>query len=316
MSTLLPSGIVAFMMTDVESSTELWHREGSAMDDALASLDEQLQMTVRDLSGVVIKSRGEGDSHFAAFSRASDAVEAAVALQRSRDGVTWPKVRIAVHAGEAEPNDGDYLGALVNHTARLRGSAHGGQVVCSRVVADVARVDGVQMRSLGTHRLRDVPTPVEIFQAVAPGLRTDFPPLATVDATASVVMAIAVVDRIGSTKEMGGEGFHLSDWQTHLYRTFRAEADAHDGRFTRLLGDGCLVAFEDPRTAIAFAESLCGEPSLHVRAAVTAGVVEVIEGELTGRPLFEAFTNVKRASQGEVWLSPLVRDLVGEPSPN
>ena len=37
--------------------------------------------------------------------------------------------------------------------------------------------------NLGSRRLRDIPNSVRVFQLQAPGLRTDFPPLRTLDAS-------------------------------------------------------------------------------------------------------------------------------------
>ena len=65
----------------------------------------------------MVKARGEGDSHFAVFSEASGALAAAAALQRRTD--TRLSVRAAVIIGEAQPHDGDYLGPVVNHGARI-----------------------------------------------------------------------------------------------------------------------------------------------------------------------------------------------------
>lgn len=307
----LPHGTVTFLMTDVESSTELWHRHGARMDDALVSLDRDIRDAVALHGGVVIKARGEGDSHFAAFHQATGAIGAAIDLQRGRAEVAWPRVRIALHTGEIEPRDVDYLGELVNRTARLRGAAHGGQIICSRVVAELAaELDKVDLRSLGTHRVRDIPTPVELFQICSPGLPAEFPPLVTAGTTASTVMTVVVADRVGSSKIARDPDAKLVDWQGPLLRALRTEANANHGRFLKLLGDGCFVAFEDPRAAIAFTDAICGDPSLHVRAAISAGVVEVIEGELSGAPLFEVARQVKSLEAGSVWVAPVVEALV------
>ncbi len=308
----LPRGTVTFLMTDVEGSTNLWHQFGPAMDRELSRLDDDVHRLVAHHEGVVIKSRGEGDSHFAVFDRASPAIYAAVELQRARADLSWPRVRAALHTGEAEPCGGDYRGALVNRTARLRSAAHGGQIVCSRLVADLAEgIESVELRSLGTHRIRDVVAPTELFQVCAAGIPADFPPLATVDATASTVMTVVIADRVGSSRDAQLEGRPPADWQGPLFRALRSAANERDGRFLKLLGDGCLVAFEDPRAALSFAKAVCEEQTLGVRAAVAAGVVEVLEGELTGPPVWEAAQRVKLVESGTVWVAPVVHALTG-----
>ena len=152
----LPFGTVTFLLTDVEASTASWDADADATDAQLRSLDEALRLCVSRNDGRLIKSRGEGDSGFAVFHRASDAVLAAVDLQRHL-GDNALRVRAAVHTGEARLRDGDYYGLTPNRAARLRNLAHGGQIVVSRVSADLAEAelpDDVYARPT-----RDVPRP-------------------------------------------------------------------------------------------------------------------------------------------------------------
>src|SRR4029079_8545615 len=122
--------------------------------------------------GVHIRPRGEGDSRFAVFATAPDALSAALAMQRAFVGELWPpprpiKVRIGVHTGQAELRDGDYYGSAVNRCARIRGIGHGGQTLLSEATAALARdqlPDGVGLHDLGEHRLKDLTRPEHVFQ--------------------------------------------------------------------------------------------------------------------------------------------------------
>src|SRR5262245_12742620 len=61
---------------------------------------------------------------------------------------------------------------------RLANAAHGGQVLLSSATAELVRealADGVGLRDLGEHRLKDLRRPERIFQLVAPGMAEDFP---------------------------------------------------------------------------------------------------------------------------------------------
>jgi class 3 adenylate cyclase len=114
------------------------------MGAALARHDALIERLVAEHDGQVVRPRGEGDSHFAVFARASDALAAACAAQIALVAEHWPlteplRVRMAVHTGEADLRLGDYYGPAVNHCARLRAVAHGGQVVVSAVTADLVR---------------------------------------------------------------------------------------------------------------------------------------------------------------------------------
>ncbi|HEU4603909.1 MAG TPA: adenylate/guanylate cyclase domain-containing protein, partial [Steroidobacteraceae bacterium] len=120
--------IVVLMLTDVESSTRLWQHHAEHMPAALAQLDQSVLESVAAHHGTLEPERGEGDSHFASFRLASDAVRAAVDLQRrlletAQPGGIQLRVRIALHAGEVQHSGADYAGVAVNRAARLRSTA-------------------------------------------------------------------------------------------------------------------------------------------------------------------------------------------------
>jgi predicted ATPase len=81
--------------------------------------------------------------------------------------------------GEAELRDGDYFGTVLNRAARVMAAGHGGQILLADSTAGL--LSGVDLIDLGPRRLRDLPTPVGVFQVQAEGLPEDFPPLRTLD---------------------------------------------------------------------------------------------------------------------------------------
>jgi len=155
------------------------------MRTALARHDHLIEQAVAQHAGQVVRPRGEGDSRFCVFARATDAVAAAAAIQHALQTEPWPtparlKVRIALHTGEADLRDGDYYGSAVNRCARLRAIAHGGQTLLSQATADLARAgphDGLGLRDMGEQRLSDLIAPEHVFQLRHPTLQDDFPPL-------------------------------------------------------------------------------------------------------------------------------------------
>ena len=157
----LPSGVVTFLLTDVVGSTQLWDRHPAEMADALAMHDEIIRNAVATHDGRVLKARGEGDSTFAVFARATEALEAALAGQRSLGKQAWPprvelSVRMAIHTGEALGRDGDYYGGAVNRAARLRALAEGGEILASRATADLVAdhlPTGVSLVEVGQREL-------------------------------------------------------------------------------------------------------------------------------------------------------------------
>jgi predicted ATPase/class 3 adenylate cyclase/DNA-binding CsgD family transcriptional regulator len=181
---------VTFLLTDVEGSTALWEEAPEAMRSALARHDLLFEAAIAQHDGLHIRPRGEGDSRFAVFARAPDAVAAALAIQRAFAGESWStprpvRVRIGLHSGEAQLREGDYYGSAVNRCARLRGIGHGQQILLSEATAALARddlPDGAGLADLGLHRLRDLARPERIFQLLAPDLPSDFRPLVSLDA--------------------------------------------------------------------------------------------------------------------------------------
>jgi len=186
--TELPTGTVTFLFTDIEGSTPLWDSHPAAMSVALARHDEILRSAVDGRSGYVFSTGGDGLA--AVFSRADDAVGAAVAAQRDFGVEAWPeeiglRVRMGVHTGEVEERDGDYFGPPVNRAARLMGSCSGGQLVVSAVTAGLLEgADDINLVDLGSVRLKGLVDPVHVFGVSADGFGWVDRPLVSVQATA------------------------------------------------------------------------------------------------------------------------------------
>ena len=170
-----PSGVVTFLFTDVEGSTRRWEADANAMRAALAAHDEVLRSAIEAHGGWLFKHTGDGVC--AAFASPTGAVDAAVAAQRA---LGLP-VRMGIATGEAELREGDYFGAVLNRAARVMAAGHGGQILLADSTASL--LSGVDLLDLGPRRLRDLPTPVGVFQVQADGLRTEFPPLRALDAS-------------------------------------------------------------------------------------------------------------------------------------
>src|ERR1700716_3830725 len=103
----LPTGVVTFLLTDIEGSTRRWEREPEAMREGLHRHDAMVRECVQRLHGHVVKSKGEGDSVFIVFRHVRDAVKAAIVLQCALSAEQWPtstplRVRMAIHTGEVE----------------------------------------------------------------------------------------------------------------------------------------------------------------------------------------------------------------------
>jgi predicted ATPase/class 3 adenylate cyclase len=175
MTAAAPSGVVTFLFTDVEGSTRRWEADADEMRIALAAHDEVLRGAIEGHGGWLFKHTGDGVC--AAFASPRSAVDAAIDAQRE---LQLP-VRMGIATGEAELRGGDYFGAVLNRAARVMAAGHGGQVLVAESTAGL--LTGVDLLDLGPRRLRDLPTPVQVFQVRAEGLRTEFPALRALDAS-------------------------------------------------------------------------------------------------------------------------------------
>jgi len=183
----IPSGTVTFLFTDLEGSTKLWEQYPEAMQSGIARLEALSRHAIESHRGYVVKAMGDG--FMASFADAQDAVRAAIVLQLNAQSESWVglpalRIRAAIHTGVVEERAGDYYGSPVNRTARLMGVGYGGQILLSETAYDLVRdsvVGDIVFRDLGQHRLRDMVRPERIFQANAPDLLSDFPPLKTLD---------------------------------------------------------------------------------------------------------------------------------------
>ncbi len=184
----LPTGTVTFLFTDIEGSTTLLQRLG---DRRYAEVLADHQRLLRD---AFAKGNGQeidtqGDAFLVAFSRARDAVATAVAAQQSLTKHIWPdgasvQVRMGLHTGEPISNTDRYIGLDVHRAARIGTAGHGGQILLSDAVSGLAARDlpqGVSLRDLGVHRLKDLREPEHLFQVVHPHLPADFPHLRSLD---------------------------------------------------------------------------------------------------------------------------------------
>jgi Adenylate and Guanylate cyclase catalytic domain len=166
--------VVKFLFTDVEGSTRRWEADAEGMRAALAAHDEVLRTAIEAHGGWLFKHTGDGVC--AAFASPRRAVDAAVAAQR----VLELPVRMGIATGEAELRGADYFGAVLNRAARVMAAGHGGQILLTESTAGL--LSGIDLVDLGPRRLRDLPTPVQVFQVQGDDLRTDFPPLRALDA--------------------------------------------------------------------------------------------------------------------------------------
>jgi DNA-binding NarL/FixJ family response regulator/class 3 adenylate cyclase len=187
----LPTGEVTFLFTDVEDSTGLLQRLGDDYRTAMAAHRQLVRDAMKESGGQEVDARA--DEFCIVFTDPGQAVQAAISSQRSHAEHSWPgdaplKVRMGLHTGEPALEEGDYVGLDLHRAARICSVGHGGQVLLSEATRDRV-ADGLEaeLRDLGEHPLKGIEGRERIFQLVAPGLPTEFPPLRFADAQAEPV---------------------------------------------------------------------------------------------------------------------------------
>ncbi len=202
-----PTGTITFLFTDIEGSTKKWERHPDAMRRMLGRHDALLRAAFETQGGLVFKT--VGDAFCVAFDTAQRGLNGALAAQRALRAETWEevgelKVRMALHTGAAEHRDGDYFGQALNRVARMLATAHGGQVLLSLATQELVRdqlPEGVQVRSLGEHRLRDLARAEHLYQLYAQDLPSEFPPLRSLESIPNN-LPIQLTSFVGREKEM------------------------------------------------------------------------------------------------------------------
>jgi class 3 adenylate cyclase len=315
--------------TDVENSTLLTVHLGDRYPDVLATHCALLRAAFVAHEGHEVDT--QGDSFFVVFPRATQAVAAAVAIQRALAAAAWPesgamRVRIGMHTGEPIRTAQGYTGLDVIRGARIKEAGHGGQVLLSKATAALvedALIDDLSLRDLGAHRLKGLPRPERIFQLIIPDLPADFPPLRSLDtrgrtrpdlAPGRVLATVLFVDLVGATERAVALGDRR--WlalQAQYIVLVRQELARHGGEEINLAGDGFLAVFDGAAAAIR-----CGcairdavqELGMAVRIGIHAGEVESDDRTMSGITVFTGSRITRAAQPSEVLVSNTVKELV------
>jgi predicted ATPase/class 3 adenylate cyclase len=206
--TALPLGTVTFLFTDIEGSTRLLQQLGDHFATLLTEHRQIMQQVCEAHNGSVVGNQGDG--FFIAFPRALDGLHAAVQAQRALAAHAWTagvnvRVRMGLHTGEPQISASEnYVGIDVHRAARIASAAHGGQVLISQRTHDLVEnelPEGVTLRDLGEHSLKDLRQPKHLYQLVIAGLPSEFPPLMSLNASPNNLPG-QLTSFIGRSKEV------------------------------------------------------------------------------------------------------------------
>jgi class 3 adenylate cyclase len=325
----LPGGTLTVLHTDVENSTPLTVYLGDRYPEVLATHCALLRAAFASHEGREVDT--QGDSFFVVFPRATQAVAAAVAIQRALAAEAWPeggavRVRIGIHTGEPIRTAEGYTGLDVIRGARIKEAGHGGQVLLSKSTAALiedALIDGLSLRDLGAHRLKGLLRPERIFQLIIPDLPADFPPLRSLDtrgrarpglAPGRVLTTVLFVDMVSAMERLVALGDRRwLEVQAQYTALVRQELTHHGGEEINVVGDQILAIFDGAAAAIrcgcAIRDAVQGL-GITVRVGIHAGEVEYDDRTMSGITVFTGVRITGAAQPGEVLVSNTVKDLV------
>ncbi|HEX2625522.1 MAG TPA: adenylate/guanylate cyclase domain-containing protein, partial [Candidatus Limnocylindrales bacterium] len=212
----MAAGTLTFLFSDIEGSTRLLDTLGREAYTAVLERHAAIMRAAMAAHGGR-EQNTEGDSFFVVFDGAGDALAAAIDAQRGLAAEAWPddvelSVRMGLHTGEASESAAGLVGIDINRAARIAASAHGGQIVVSDAVRSLILpnlAEGVSLRGLGSHRLKDLREPQPLNQVVADGLRLEFPPLRSLDARPNN-LPTQLTSFVGRDRELAEAGVLLA----------------------------------------------------------------------------------------------------------
>jgi class 3 adenylate cyclase len=255
-----PSGTVTFLFTDIEASTQLVRRLGSDYPTLLAEHHRLLEEAFGRNGGKEVDR--QGDALFFAFRSAREAVSAAIDAQRAIVRATWPqdvevRIRIGIHTGEPGLAETGYHGLDVVRAARISAAAHGGQVLVSALTAGLladATPPGVALRDLGGHKLKGLERAERIYEVLAEGLETEFPPLRHVEP------ALPVAGREQELAAAAQAAMSRAPSRASMTSTVRPPAHEFIGRAREL--DELRATLEEAASGLGRLVLVTGEPGI------------------------------------------------------
>src|SRR5947209_9885971 len=213
----LQTGTVTMLFSDIEGTIHLLQQASYNYVDMIAACRQLLRAVFQRWNGHEVDT--QGDAFFVAFAHATDAVSAAVEMQRTLATYGWPngmtvRVRIGLHTGQPLLSAEGGFGLDVHHGARIISAGHGGQVLLSPTTYELVAhslPEGVSLLDLGEHLLKDLRRATHLYQLIIAGLPADFPAIKTLDLSHSN-LSIQSTPLIGREKE-GAIVQQLLRWQ-------------------------------------------------------------------------------------------------------
>ena len=161
--------VVCALNADVVGYSRLLADDLASTSVAMAHARHEVEASVERNRGTLVNF--VGDNFMAVFDRATDAMQTAIAISSAledanadRSSGRWLRFRMGMDRGEVNVSDGHYEGDALNVAARIQAIAlPGGLSVSGAVYSDLDE-PALRFRPAGTHRLKNIPEPVEVYE--------------------------------------------------------------------------------------------------------------------------------------------------------
>jgi class 3 adenylate cyclase len=155
--------LATVLFTDIVGSTQRAQEAGDQRwRELLDAHDEAVRRLVEREGGRRVKSTGDGV--LAVFDGPGRAIRCALALRAELAGIGI-EIRAGLHTGELDVRDDDVGGIAVHIGARIMAAAGPGEVLVSRTVRDLVVGSGITLEDRGTHALKGLDDPWQLFAA-------------------------------------------------------------------------------------------------------------------------------------------------------
>jgi len=201
--------LAAIMFTDTVGFTGLGQKDESLMMDLLEEQRSFLRPQFARFRGREVKTTGDG--FLVEFASAQEAVRCAAEIQKTlweennrRPDSRKLLVRIGIHLGDVIHLGADVAGDAVNVASRIEPLAPpGGVTISGQVYESVLNKVDLKFNSIGTPALKNVATPIEVYQIS--GLGRHIP--ASAQSRAQAKDRIAVLPFVNISQETEEEYF-------------------------------------------------------------------------------------------------------------
>ena len=160
-----------FCFVDIAGYTSLTDAHGEmAAADLVDDFAELIRTSVEPLGHLQSLI---GDCAFLVFSNPIVAKDALVALYKLvANRQNFPIVRAGLHHGSALLRRNRHFGSTVNIAARVAAQATGGQILCTKPIAEVlvqAELSDISVEHQGLVSLKNLPQPLDLYEIVLAG---------------------------------------------------------------------------------------------------------------------------------------------------